>query len=314
VIGPPPHLFFGEQMAVIIEGYLEPLSDDKWRFGGEMLPNDVDGDHPSQSRPSPFFESGVKELAAILADCFNPIRSSEQFVPLVPRRGLPADLSAALKAWLQQYVGEDSFACTWFTAREALAFGWTERIMRRRAEVDPRATGLFADCPKGFPQANWPKNLPIQIAGQMRGGVEVEWLATYAEIVADFYGQVLPRLINVGAPERTRLVVALWWQRRSRLSNVDDRQFANCVPHFFACSSRAWDRGKRPTTWERASRHCGGCDNSGFAFDEGSLFFAALRLRRGEYAAVCSAGSSPMCTWKLVFWPRCSDTLRNPTL
>src|ERR1700722_4203511 len=154
-------------MAVTIEGYLETLSGDQWQFVGEMVPNDIDLERPDRFKPSAFFEWGVKELAAILADDFNPVRSSESCVPLVPRRGLPADLSATLKTWLQQYVGEDSFACTWFTAREAAAFGWTRRIIR--------------------------------------GG------ETYAELVPDFYGHVLPRLVNAGPLDRTRLVVALWW-------------------------------------------------------------------------------------------------------
>jgi hypothetical protein len=70
--------------------------------------------------------------------------------------------------------------------------------------------GLFADCPKGFSQAIDPQNAPIQIAGQMRGGVEVEWLESCAESVPEFYGEILPRFANAGPPDRTRLVVALW--------------------------------------------------------------------------------------------------------
>jgi hypothetical protein len=83
--------------------------------------------------------------------------------------------------------------------------------MRRRAEVDPQVADLFADCSRGFPLAKWPQNLPIQVAGQMRGGAEVEWLESYAEVIADFCPEILPRFANAGPPDQTRLVVAVWY-------------------------------------------------------------------------------------------------------
>lgn len=195
-------------MAVDVDCYLEILRTGKWQFGGNVVPNpdfDSDPDAP-ESMPCPLFHSVQKELAAILTDSGNPIRSAEPYTPVVVPRGLPADLSAELAGWLQQWAGERWFATSWFTAREALGFGWTERIMRRRAMVEPQFADLFAGCPRGFPQGT-----PVRIAGWMRDGVEVEWLESYAEIVPDFCAAVLPQLAAAGPPDEVRLIVSASW-------------------------------------------------------------------------------------------------------
>ncbi len=158
--------------------------------------------------PEEFFASNHKELAAILADSGNPIRSSEPYTPVVPSRGLPPDLSGELTNWLQ---GESSDTTTWFTAREATEFGWEERIMRRRAMVPREAAGLFAGCPRGFPFAGWPDGLQVSYSTWHRDGVTVDWLESYAEIVPDFVRDVLPRLAAMGSPDQVRLVVVVSW-------------------------------------------------------------------------------------------------------
>jgi hypothetical protein len=200
-------------MGVDIHCYAEVSLDSRWQFVGEMIPNpehEYDPDEPDLM-PQPLFHSFHKELAAILTDSGNPIRSSVPYTPVVPPRGLPTDLSAELAGWLRRDEGATWLATNWFTRRELDAFGWEERIMRRRAMVDPRVAGLFAGCPQGFPLANWPAGVAVSYSGWMRDGVEVEWLESYAEIVSKFYSGVLPRLAGLGSPDQVRLVAAASW-------------------------------------------------------------------------------------------------------
>lgn len=85
--------------------------------------HEYDPDKPGL-KPEELFEShNNKELAAILLDVHNPIHSSEEYTPVVPRRGLPPDLSRELAAYLRPEEGQGYFESTWFTAREAVDFG-----------------------------------------------------------------------------------------------------------------------------------------------------------------------------------------------
>src|SRR5947209_2754087 len=102
-------------MGVQIYGYAEVSPNGVWEFAGGMVPNpehQYDPDEPDLM-PSPLFHSFVKELAAILTDSGNPIRSSVPYTPVVPRRGLPSDLSAQLAGWLRRHEHEEWFATNW---------------------------------------------------------------------------------------------------------------------------------------------------------------------------------------------------------
>lgn len=79
--------------------------------------------------------------------------------------------------------------------------------MRRRAMVDPRGRPVHR-LPAGFPLADWPAGVPVAYAEWSRGGVEVEWLESYAEIVSECDSDVLPRLAALGPPDQVRLVVS----------------------------------------------------------------------------------------------------------
>ena len=200
-------------MGVLINGYLEASDSAGWRFAGGTIPNPDRGDRPGEPElvPEPFFQSFHKELAAILVGHGRPIRSAEPYTPVVPKRGLPADLSPELAAYLKLFEREDWFEASWFTGRELLTFDWTSRSMRRTAMVDERVAHLFADGRRGFPFAEWPAGIPIQIAGQSRDGVRVEWVELYAEVVRDFYSDVLPRVAALERPDDVRVVVTASW-------------------------------------------------------------------------------------------------------
>lgn len=200
-------------MGVDIYGYAERALGDCWQFTGELVTNterEYDPEAP-EWMPKEVFHSSIKELAAILTGSGNPIRSSEPYIPVVPQRGLPVDLSPELNAWLRRYQDDVSAACTWFTCREATDFAWRSRLMRRRAYVPLEAAPLFAGCPRGFPLAHWPVGVPIKYAEWSRDGVEVEWVESYEEIVTEFVHEVLPQLTSLGQPDQVRLVVLAGW-------------------------------------------------------------------------------------------------------
>ncbi len=200
-------------MGVDIYGYAEVLHAGCWEFIGQMLSNPEYGYDCGEPEmmPEELFHSGRRELAAILTDSGNPIRSTRPYTPVAPRRGLPSDLSAELAGWLQRNEGAPWFVPTWFTVREVLEFGWEERIMQRRAMVPAQAGALFANCPRGFPLVDWPVGVPVKYAEWTRDGVVVEWLESYAEIASEFVRDVLPRLDELGPRDQVRLIVVASW-------------------------------------------------------------------------------------------------------
>ena len=200
-------------MGVDVYGYVEVHSSGQWAFAAGTVDNPERANDPDEPAvmPEPLFHSYQKELAAILTDTGNPIRSSEPYIPVVPRRGLPPDMSPVLSAWFMRDEDASSSGATWFTAREAVEFGWADRIMRRRAHVPTQAAPLFADCPRGFPWTRWPAGVPVSYAAWSRDGIEVEWLESYEEIVPTFARDVLPQLAAFGPLDQVRLIVLASW-------------------------------------------------------------------------------------------------------
>ncbi|WP_165067362.1 hypothetical protein [Paludisphaera rhizosphaerae] len=197
-------------MGVTSYCYGEVLLNETWVFPGgmEANPEYYPEDDEPEFRPHALFESSIKELTAILNGSNTTIRSNEPYASVTPRRGLPSDLSEPLEKWLRRYEHVNGFNANWFTLAESNTFGWESRLMKRQAMVDPRVAELFRGCPRGFPFERWPRDLPISYSSWHRGGVEVEWTESYAEIVPDFYKEAIPRLAMLGPPDRVRMVVA----------------------------------------------------------------------------------------------------------
>lgn len=200
-------------MAVRVQIFLEFYENSRWCFRGDFIPNpdssEFTEDEP-KLMPEPFFESWVKEYAAIFTDSGNPIRSTEPYIPIVPRRGRPTDLSPEVLAWLKRDDNEPASFMNWFTVQELLDFDLSNRFMRKRAMVAAQNADLFAGCPRGFPKDGWPEDSVIRIAEQMRDGVVVEWMESYAESVQDFFARV-PKLLAMGEPNNMRLIVNAAW-------------------------------------------------------------------------------------------------------
>lgn len=178
-----------------------------------MVPNGerrYDPDAPELA-PSPVLHSDHKELASILVDTGWAIRAVEPYTPVVPRRGRPVDLSKELADFFHFFDGDEGTVFSWFTAEELDTFGLNNRVMIRQAYVPAEAASLFQGCPFGFPLQDWPKGVPVSIAGWSKKGTEVTWKETYATIVKEFVDVVPFQLAKVGRPKDTRLVVMANW-------------------------------------------------------------------------------------------------------
>lgn len=169
-----------------IEVYVERRLGGRWHFHGRMIPNPElefgsDEEVPSLV-PEPAYQAASRKLAALLTGRPHTNRPSEQFVPIVPPRGVPADASpelAAFFAWRFPVYDDEPevkswLRINWFTAREVLEFGWDERTTRRRIFVDPRVVHLFDGCPRGFPLDRWPPELPVWTSEYGGYGIAVE--------------------------------------------------------------------------------------------------------------------------------------------
>jgi hypothetical protein len=200
-------------LAVDVYCYIERRTDLEWRFTGNVLPNEerqYDSDAPVLA-PSYVLHSVNKELASILVDTGWAIRAIEPYTPVVPRRGRPADLSAELSGYFRFFDGDAGTVFSWFTTEELNAFGLNTRIMIRKAFVPTKAASLFKGCPFGFPLQDWPRGVPVKIAGWSRDGTEVTWKEAYSTIIQEFVDVVPAQLAMAGPPDETRLIVMANW-------------------------------------------------------------------------------------------------------
>lgn len=196
-------------MSVSVYCYLECWTGSEWSFVGDLEPNfdhEYDPNVPELA-PVPLLHSTQKELATILVDLKWAIRATEPFVPVVPRRGLPPDLSSSLAPYLRWFAEDPATAVSWFTKRELDAFNLPSQVMLRQAYVPVEAAHLFANCPDGFPYDRWPEGVPIKIAGWSRDGVEVRWRETYDSIVPVLSETIATAMGAFSSPDSVRLVV-----------------------------------------------------------------------------------------------------------
>lgn len=184
------------------------------------------------------------ELAAILTDTGNPVRSSEPYIPVVPRRGLPPDLSAELSAWFRQHEGESWFATTWFRAGETAAFAWNDRIMQRRAYAPPQAAPRAALVASRW-QVGRPASRSATLWSSRLGGGRV------AGVLRGNRPGVCPRCApaarrvgasGLGAVDRSGVVVALnhllLHQTAATVIDLRRRQVATAFPTADKCPAQ----------------------------------------------------------------------------
>lgn len=195
-------------LAPDIKVFSEILRLGQWHSNGEIVPN-PELEYDDEAYPfavEPLFDISQREMAAILADRCNPIRSVEPYIPIVSPRGLPQDLSEPLALYLRPFKEEDGFTFNWFTVAEVLKFELHNRTMKRQAFVHKDVAHLFEGCPTGFPLAEWPEEIQVGYAAYMANGIEVEWIESYADIINSF-SALIPKLMEMGSPEAVRLIV-----------------------------------------------------------------------------------------------------------
>jgi hypothetical protein len=144
-------------------------------------------------------------LFAILANVRNPADSAVPYEFIAAPRGLPADLSDGLAAWVANF-GDVPHA-SWLFLRELEEFPWRERRIKKEAMVARSVAPLFASGDGPFPVAQWPKDEPISYSAWKANGVTVRWVESYAESAGDdFLVETLNTLRQCGPPDDVRIV------------------------------------------------------------------------------------------------------------
>ena len=165
--------------------YAEHRSGGQWRSCGELEALEV--------RHYEFF--------AILANVWNPIRSTQPFDCIVQSRGLPNDMSEELRNEALLLGGHDP---GWITLRELLEFDWEGKTILRSAAVDPGIAHLFGDGKQRFPKDRITGTYRLANDGR---GPRVTWVDTYEDAVgAEFLAELFETLGRFGSPEDVRIV------------------------------------------------------------------------------------------------------------
>ncbi len=201
-------------MSTDISMYVEVERDSTWHLLTEpeaSEPKDIENTSPHEPKPHEpkevYFSEQNYDLFAILADVRNPTGRTldhQRFDVIAPWRGLPNDLSPALRS----YFADDTHA-TWLLLSEVLQFDWHGKVMQYEAMVDARVAHLFEES-KPFPDHDrWPQDIPISYAIWDSDGVTVRWTDTYA-VAAGTFLDFLETLKPYGEPSKIRLVFEFW--------------------------------------------------------------------------------------------------------
>lgn len=115
----------------------DPYVEDEDRKGGEIYVDYKDA----------YYHDRNYNLFAILADVrngrgFAGMDTGDGFVPIVPPRGLPHDLSPALAAYIAR--GAVDHTPSWLTVAELMAYNWTQKT-HLRGVVNPSEWARWRD-------------------------------------------------------------------------------------------------------------------------------------------------------------------------
>lgn len=167
------------------------------------------------------------EAFAILAG----VRNRFGIEPIAEPRGLPADMSDAVRA-LDSEEGCENDIClgdhsqSWLTVEEILAYDADQAVTISGFVTPPEFEKWRADGrPDGYCQGVGGGGVEIVTNEQMAklidsgdinpaGGValrtsyytKVEWQRSYHEAAGSFFSRVLPALVALGPPDKTRIV------------------------------------------------------------------------------------------------------------
>jgi hypothetical protein len=196
-------------MGTDIQLFAEVQQKDGWHFLGEVEPNteplgETDAIDPLW-RPVPHYDVRNMALLRLLGrDRSTSHEATDDPLPLIaPLRGLPADLSPEIHAWVQYW--DMDRGSSWLLLPEVLAFPW-HGARRKEAMVSRRVARLFRNPTAPFPYAKWPADEPISYSAYKKRGVTVQWTETYAETAGAFLSDLAIPLSQQYPPSTIRFV------------------------------------------------------------------------------------------------------------
>lgn len=192
-----------------------------------------------------FYSARNYDLFAILADVkngrgFAGFRTGDGFTPIAKPKGLPADVSAEVKEYSDQW-GSDGHSHSWHTVADLLDYNWRMtttksgmldgrefyewRRWRRGQGLGPESysAAVFGKDIKEMPLETMlalcsrvdelledpilRANEQATIDAHMKNVVcRVEWEVYYNQVAQDFLSETLPKLWRLGSPEDIRIV------------------------------------------------------------------------------------------------------------
>jgi hypothetical protein len=132
-------------------------------------------------------------LFALLADVRN---AATQFKPILPVRGVPADLSEIGKRIVEQWDG-DGHSHSWASSNELLLHPWHD-LLTIHGFVKADEADLWRTHRR--PPVNWSQQ-PYSSYTE-----PLSWTDTKASLCGSFVDEFLPTLPSYGHPEETRVV------------------------------------------------------------------------------------------------------------
>lgn len=210
-----------------------------WNLVGRRFPNPYydpekakkfEGDRFSKFYSEPKtdepYDGRNYDLFAILADVrngrgFAGIDTGDGFKPIDFPRGIPSDASTKYKKIAKRW-GEDGHSHSYFTVKELKDYDWHGQITKHRGVVNMEQYKIFkaegkphewsGDVTGGLVQMISNQEMddlithPENILKNLHYYTQVEWEESYYESTKDFVDNVIPRLEEIGDPEKVRVV------------------------------------------------------------------------------------------------------------
>lgn len=230
-------------MGCDIHFYVEAKKNDKWESADTWVV-DTDYDEPRKTVPykQAFYSGRNYNLFAILADVrngrgFAGCDTGDRFNPISEPKGLPEDVSPEVKQESDRWDG-DGHSHSFHTLAALLAYDWTQ-VTKHRGFCTAleywdwnryrRGDGRGPESYCGDVSGAMVKKItspqmdeflkPITEKGgrydEIRAAIEargarlyaaIEWEEPYYRSCSNFLGEVIPRLLRLGAPEDVRIV------------------------------------------------------------------------------------------------------------
>ncbi len=228
-------------MGCDIHFYVERKVNGAWESADEWK-LDTDDEPPRERVASEYYGDRNYNLFAILADVrngrgFAGLVTGEGFKPISTPKGLPEDASAKVKAESDAWNG-DGHSHSWHTLSDLLAYDWTQWTgLSGFVHADQywawsryrKGQGLGPEEYCGDAWGNEVRKVSNDEMGALVSSVaakhtnyinikaalekelnsvytRVDWRVPYYRCAGSFWGETIPRLLRLGAPDDVRIV------------------------------------------------------------------------------------------------------------